>query len=305
MDHLSALVDLVDAQCSLSGAVIASGDWGIHLPSPRSLKLLVIKARFWIQEEAEAPFCAEPGDIVVVQSGRSFLMGSSPQLRVGGIARIARDALIAKEVYSSPECMALCCHVTLHTERGRSLLAALPNHILVSGGGSEATILRALYEQLVTELREPGAGSELAVDRLTQLILLQMLRAHSSNEAGKCAVPPQDWVNGLKDPGLSKALNAMRRSPEKRWTLDDLTRITSMSRTCFVEHFRTAMGEPPLTYLRSMRMAMAAKELRDSPKPIALIGRDLGYESESAFSTAFKKTMKVSPKHYRDQLPHN
>ena len=302
MDRLSALVDLVDAQCTLSGAVIARGDWGVHLPSPKSLKLLVIKVGAWFCCGDEEPFFAEAGDIVVAQRGRSFRMGSSSKLALGGDVIVARDFEIAKEAYSSPDCVALACHVTLNNERGRPLLAALPNHILVSGSGGEGQVLRSLYEQLVRELRASEAGSSLAVERLTQLILLQVLRAHSANLAERCAMPGQDWLNGLKDTGLGKALHAMHRDPAHRWSLEELASIASMSRTRFAEQFRATMGGPPLTYLRNMRMAMAARGLEESKRPISEIGHQLGYESESAFSAAFKKTMKVSPREYRDQL---
>jgi AraC-like DNA-binding protein len=302
MDRLSALVDLVDAQCTLSGAVIARGTWGVHLPPPKSLKLLVIKVRAWFCWGDDKPFLAEAGDIVVAQHGRSFRMGSSPKLTLGGDVSVARDSEIAKAEYSSSDCVALACHVTLNNGRGRPLLAALPTHILVSGSGHEAQVLRFLYEQLVRELRAEEAGSSLAAERLTQLILLQVLRAHSASLAERCAVPDQDWLNALKDSGLGKALHAMHRNPEHKWGLEELASIASMSRTRFAEQFRATMGGPPLTYLRNMRMAMAAKGLGASRRPIAEIGHQLGYESESAFSAAFKKTMKVSPKRYRDQL---
>ncbi|HJH20320.1 MULTISPECIES: AraC family transcriptional regulator [Pseudomonas] len=301
MDPLSSLIDLADAQCTLSGAVLANGTWGVQMPAPRSLKLLIVRSAAWFLGEAEFAFYAEPGDVVVLQRGRYWLIGSSPSFELGGEVTIAKEPSLSWEIYSSPDCIALACHVTLNEDHGRHLLGALPMHIVVRSGAPYAQTLRALYEQLVEELRSDEVGSSLAVERLTQLILITILRAYSSSITEQSAFQANNWVKGSGNTGLTKALHAMHRAPAQNWTLAALADIALMSRTSFAEQFRLRLGDAPITYLRNMRMAMAVRALENDLAPVAAIGRQLGYESESAFSAAFKKTMKVSPKQYRDR----
>lgn len=301
MDPLSTLVDLADAQCTLSGAVLARGVWGVQMPAPRSLKLLIVRTGAWFRGEAENAFYAEPGDVVVLRRGRYCLIGSSPSLLPGGDVTIAKEPHLSREVYRSPHCIALACHVTLNQERGRPLLEALPTHIVVHGAGGQAQTLCLLYEQLVEELRSDAAGATLAVERLTQLILVLILRAHSKGIAERSAIEADSWLKGLGDARLSKALRAMHSEPAQRWSLETLADIALMSRTRFSEQFKECLGEAPMTYLRNLRMSIAVKALKTDAQPIASIARQLGYESESAFSAAFKKALQLSPKQYRDR----
>jgi AraC-like DNA-binding protein len=302
LDPLSDLVDLADAQCGLSGAVLAVGRWAASLPSPKSLKLFVMRQSCWFAIEREEPIRVEPRDVVMIRAGRSYVMASEPSIEFGGRIEFASDSDIPTDAYSTDECVALACFVSLNPTRGHLLLDLLPACIVVRGSASQAEGLRLLYEQLVREVRTSGAGTKLAIAKLTQLIFLQVLRAHISTYNEEFGVSSQGWLTALGDNKIALALQAMHTDPSKAWTLDGLAKAASMSRTTFAKRFRLSMGSTPLNYLRDLRMALAAKNLCDPNQTVGSIAYKLGYASEAAFSSAFKKAMKVAPKFYREGI---
>jgi AraC-like DNA-binding protein len=300
LDPLSDLVELADAQCGLSGAVLGSGEWAAELQSPGSLKFFVMRQTCWFTIEHESALRVDPGDVILIRVGRSYCMESQPGVALGGKIAFVKDEFIAFDTYASDECVAMACFVALDDTRGHLLLDLLPACIVVRGSEPEAMGLRLLYEQLVREVRSINAGAKLAVSKLTQLIFLQVLRAHLSVVQDGLPISSQGWLTALGDNKIAHALQAMHQQPARGWTLDELARTVSMSRTSFAKRFRMTMGGTPLNYLRDLRMAIAAKNLCDSNQTVSTIAFDLGYGSEAAFSSAFKKSMKLAPKFYRE-----
>src|SRR6202044_3411074 len=112
------------------------------------------------------------------------------------------------------------------------------------------------------------------------------------------------WLFALADKQMSAAINSMHEDPAYRWTLQELAERSGMSRSTFALKFRQTVGESPTEYLTRWRMLLAGDKLANSTDPISVIALSLGYESESAFSTAFKRVMGCSPRQYsRDRIP--
>ena len=106
------------------------------------------------------------------------------------------------------------------------------------------------------------------------------------------------WYAALADKQLAKALNAMHKNPARHWTVQMLAERAGMSRSVFSQKFKQAVGSAPLEYLTRWRMLLAGDRLANSTEPVSAIALSLGYESESAFSTAFKRTLGCSPRQY-------
>ncbi len=106
------------------------------------------------------------------------------------------------------------------------------------------------------------------------------------------------WFFALADERLSAAMGAMHGDPAQRWTLQELAERAGMSRSSFAMKFKETVGETPMEYLTRWRMLLAADRLESSSDPISVIAFSLGYESESAFSTAFKRVMGCSPRQF-------
>jgi len=115
------------------------------------------------------------------------------------------------------------------------------------------------------------------------------------------SLPPEsnDWLAGLKDPHVGRALNLMHASPARAWNLASLARAVGLSRSALAEHFTRFVGRPPMQYLAHWRMQLAAGQLRVSRDSVAVIAERVGYESEAAFSRSFKKIMGASPGQWR------
>jgi AraC-like DNA-binding protein len=109
------------------------------------------------------------------------------------------------------------------------------------------------------------------------------------------------WLAGLRDPQITRALALLHARPLDEWTADSLAREAGMSRSAFAERFSSLVGQPPMQYLTVWRMHMAAQQLRDGRGSVAQIGFGIGYDSEAAFSRAFKRQFGASPSAWRKQ----
>jgi AraC-like DNA-binding protein len=114
-------------------------------------------------------------------------------------------------------------------------------------------------------------------------------------------LPPDrlDWLAGLRDPHIGRALAEIHRDPAHGWTLESLAHKVAMSRSAFAEHFMKFVGTPPMQYLTNWRMQIAATRLLSTTDSVAVIANRIGYESEAAFSRAFKKVVGAPPSEWR------
>jgi AraC-like DNA-binding protein len=168
--------------------------------------------------------------------------------------------------------------------------------IHVRAASPQATVLRWLLDQLVRERTAELPGASLASTQLAQLIFIQILRAHLE-ASGPLGV---GWLRALGDKRIAPALRLMHSDPARSWQLEELAKAAAMSRTTFVVRFKAVAGVPPLTYLLNWRMRLAERALRAENVPVSALALSLGYTSESAFSNAFKRTIGIAPKRYRD-----
>jgi AraC-like DNA-binding protein len=131
--------------------------------------------------------------------------------------------------------------------------------------------------------------------RLSELMFVDVIRRYLET------LPSErlDWLSGLRDPYIGRALTAIHRNPAQHWTLESLARKVAMSRSAFAEHFTRFVGMPPMQYLTSWRMQVAASQLRGTTDTVMAIANFVGYDSEAAFSRAFKKAVGVPPSEWR------
>jgi transcriptional regulator GlxA family with amidase domain len=149
----------------------------------------------------------------------------------------------------------------------------------------------------MNEMSSDRVGAQLAAREYSQLLFVEVLRAHLSQEE----VLPPGRLRALADGRISPALKLMHSAPDRAWHLDELSKSAGMSRTTFAMLFKSVVGVPPLTYLHEWRMCLAQRALRTGVAPMAELAATLGYASESSFSTAFKRSNGIAPRHYRDR----
>lgn len=300
-DPLSEVLDLVEVRGQISGAFAVRGRWvtGSVITSPLKLSVMVRGRCRLSTDGLDAPIELATGDIAVL-TGRSWLRAEGcteegplvefkpePEdyaLRVGGADFAVDDVVLGGHVDVNPAGMAL-------------LTQALPPVALVRATDSAAPVLRACVDRLVEEVTSQRTGAAFAVRQHAQLLLLELLRAY----LGQAETPP-GWLRALTDDRLRPALALMHSEPGRPWGLEELARAAAMSRTSFAVRFRSVAGVPPLTYLSNWRMLLAQQALRDEDVRIGALAAQLGYTSESAFSTAFKREVGEAPLRYRYRL---
>lgn len=297
-DPFTDILQLTRAQAVLAGGFRASRPWAIRFPVRENIKMSAIlhgSCWFWLEGETE-PTRLEAGDAGLLVAHRSHILASdlgvepidAVELFEGGNRKLAM-------IGDGSDFGFIGGHILLDPSNARLLADVLPTWVHIKAGLPEAETLQWLVKRLVEEARANLPGSQIASVHLAQLLFTEILRAHA-----KSADPmPAGWLKTLADPKAAPALRLMHGDPRRAWGLEELAKACAMSRTTFAGHFKAVSGKAPLTYLTEWRMRLAERALREEATPVALIGRSLGYSSESAFSNAFKRVTGSSPRAFR------
>ncbi|WP_333999748.1 AraC family transcriptional regulator [Burkholderia gladioli] len=298
-DLLSDMLRLVSANPVVAGGFSAGGRWAIRFPKPDKIKFFaLVKGGCWLLIDGWAePLRVESGDIFLLSGQHGFVLASEAaappvdarQLFPGSAA--TRSATIGDGL----DCRQIGGHVRLDPVNGSLLLEVLPPLIHIDGRSEQAAVLQWLLARLVRELEAGALGSSLACTHLSQMMFIEILRAHLARDT---ELSP-GWLRAIGDARLAPALRLMHGEPARAWRLEELAAAAAMSRTAFAVHFREVAGIPPLAWLTQWRMRLAKRALADEQASVAVLAERLGYASESAFSSAFKRVTGVAPSAYR------
>jgi AraC-like DNA-binding protein len=175
------------------------------------------------------------------------------------------------------------------------LLNALPTQVLAKrpAGGNHIEV--DLIQAAVAESEGQRAGSETILARLSELLFVQVLRRYIEQLPERSS----GWLAALRDPCISRALQAIHSDPSRNWTLEALGREAGMSRAVFAERFTDTISETPMRYLAKWRMQLAAALLSHSDLPVEEVAARVGYQSQAAFSRAFKSIVGTTPGKWR------
>lgn len=297
-DPFSEVLRLTKAESLVTGGFRAGGRWAIQFPPPKTTKFFaVVTGRCWVCLDGEEPMQAEAGDVGLLVARRSFILASDPEVPATDAMALfsCADGRFAS-LGEDHDFSYIGGHVLLDSVSGPVLEGVLPPWILVRASSPEAKSFRWLLEELVKESEEELPGASLASAQLSQLLFIQILRAHLKSVSPR----PASWLRALGDARLAPAVRLMHSDPARDWHLEDLARAAAMSRTGFAVHFKAVAGIPALTYLSRWRMLLAERALQDGKTSIADLAASLGYTSESAFSNAFKRANGFAPSKYRE-----
>jgi AraC-like DNA-binding protein len=254
----------------------------------------------WIDDEP--PVEVRAGEVVVLPRNGRHLMASEPGLPVVSAGTLVEPPVnggLARIVHGGGGAMTQMICGFLACEDGfNPLIASLPKVLTLDlqEGASRAWVeasVRFAANELVAGRIAPGG----VVSRLSELLLVEAVRAY----AARLVDAEIGWLKGLQDPQIGRALTLMHRDMAAPWSAETLASAVAMSRSAFMERFRSLVGMPPIRYLTLWRLQSARQLLRESGKSIAQLAHAVGYESEEAFSRAFKREFGVSPAHWREQ----
>jgi AraC-like DNA-binding protein len=300
MDPLSDVLSLLKPCSQLFAAFDAAGAWSFSFPPYDGIKFAaVLQGGCWgIVTGTGHPVRLEEGDCFLLNRGYEIVLTSDlslpPQDSSLIMDAIDRDGIAIHN--GGGEVVLIGGFFTFSSEHAALMLRALPPFANPPRSSNQANVLRWSLEQLKSELGEPMPGGVLVSNHLLHLMLVQVLRLHSMTAPSST---PAGWLRGLSDRRIRAAITAMHAEPAHHWTLEELARIAGLSRTLFAQRFKRLVGETTMNYLMHWRMLLAANRLRHGDESIASIAFALGYESESAFCTAFKRAMTCSPMQYR------
>jgi AraC-like DNA-binding protein len=298
MDPLSDVLSLLKPRSYVSAGFDAGGEWSIQFSDQQELIkcYAVVSGECWLAVEgAPEPVHLRGGDCFVLPSGRPFRLASDltltpaqagavfPPARAGGVVRYngGGDFFLVGSRFA------------VGGNRPAMLLAMLPPIVHIRKEADQAA-LRWSVERMMEELREQQPGGALVAQHLAHMMLVQALRMHLANGSGDGV----GWLSALANKQMAAAIKAIHADPARRWTLQDLAECAGMSRSAFTQKFREVAGTSAMEYLTRWRMLLAGDRLQDTSDSVSAVALSLGYESESAFSTAFKRVMGCSPRQY-------
>lgn len=303
MDPLSDVLALLKPQSYLTSGFDAGGDWAVRFGNQAgTIKCYAVtRGTCWLKvDDVDDPARVAAGDCFVLPSGRSFVLASdlavAPSAAQDVFAGARHGGVV---VYQGGGAVFLAgTRFEVDGRKAQALLGMLPPIVHLEAAEDQAA-LRWSIERMMVEMRESKPGASLAAHHLAHMMLLQALRLYLSRQAGDQV----GWFYALADPHLSTAIGAMHANPAHRWTLGELAARAGMSRSIFAQRFREKVGETPIAYLTRWRMMLAGERLANGRNPLAQTARALGYESENAFSTAFRRVMGCSPRRYARAEP--
>lgn len=300
---ISALLNKMSMESVFCTHSTFSRPWGISMPAIENCMMfhLVIdgKAKLLMQSE---PTELNAGDFIILPkgSGHSLTDGQSSlctPLQDLPIQVVTERFERLEFGGGGQQITMLCGAITFRHPLTLRLLGILPNEILVKNDSSVSKVIQALTQLLSEEALNAEVGSSGAIARLADLLVITALRQYLEKQQDNAI----GWVGALEDTRITKAIQLVHESPSNHWTLDELAAQVGMSRTSFAVEFKRLVGNSPIDYLTEWRMSLAYSDLQNSKSSILSIGMDYGYQSESAFSRAFKKVTGFPPGEVRKQ----
>ncbi len=262
----------------------------------------VLEGAFHLQL-TDGPACrVTPGDVVLLPHGSPHVMGSvldAAPVDAGELIQTPHSLGVARIRHGGGGaatrmvCGFLGGNAPLHP-----LLAHLPSLMTLSLASlPSGEWMAATFSHAAKTMSEGDPGAATVLAKMSELLFVEVVRRHLS------ALPPEEtgWLAGLRDPAVGRALSLLHAQLEGHWTAEALAQAVNLSRSAFAERFTALIGVPPMRYLLNWRMQVAMQKLRETRQSIAEIAFSVGYESESAFTRAFRREQGQPPAAWRRQ----
>jgi len=297
-DALSQVLDGFRLRGSVSAEVAARSPWGFSVTASTDFALLVVlrgRISFDMETVENGHLELATGDVVAMPSGDAFAVRDQPGSPLVPITE-AVPCSDLRLAMPGAQTEFIILHCVLSGGCTNPLRAGLPRLIHLSASDPAATRwLEPTVRLLALEAATPATGRSTALDRLAEVVLVHLIRAWLD---GQC--PERGgWLRALADPQLGRTLAAFHAAPGRAWTIESLASEAGMSRSAFAARFRALTGETPLEYVTAWRMRQAMTMIEAGEQPLKAIVASLGYASEAAFRTAFKRHAGQTPGGYR------
>jgi AraC-like DNA-binding protein len=274
--------------------------WGLTLPPFENCVMfhMVTIGECWIEVDGADAYLLRPGELALVPHGTGHRLSSTPGGTAAKLFDLEREQVseryeILRHGGGGVASTAICGVVQFANPAARQLIQLLPRLITVSAWGSapETEWIQSTLRFMADEARESRAGGETVITRLADILVIQAIRAWIARDP----VAKTGWLGALQDKQIGRAIATVHRHPGNQWTLASLAATVGMSRSAFAERFTQLVGEPAMHYVARWKMQTALTWLKDNDLPLSDVANRLGYDSEAAFSRAFKRVIGMSP----------
>ena len=244
------------------------------------------------------------GDVVLLARNDLHLMGSDlslPAVAGSDIIQPPKDGGLfsIRHGGAGRRTRMICGFLGCASAEGNPVISTLPPllKLNVEQGGA-AEWIRSTFQYAAEEVAAGRPGSETVLAKLSELLFVEAVRRYAE------ALPATQtgWLAGLREPYVARALALLHRDITRHWTVDDLGREVGLSRSALADRFIRLIGVPPMHYLANWRMQVATQKLRNTSASLAQIAEIVGYDSEAAFSRAFKKALGAAPATWRRSI---
>ena len=273
---------------------------------------LIARGSGWAAVSGLPPVRLECGDIVMFPHGDAHVLSSAPGLepqRIGvewvfatrhlpkplpvafhsGVREPGADTPV-----EAADSVLVCGFLGCDLRPFNPLIAALPRLLHLPAARAGEWIARVI-DQAAHESAAPGPGAEAVLERLAEMMFVDTARRYLDSL-------PEDatgWLAGLRDRYVGHALALLHEAPEHPWSMEELGRAVGLSRSALHERFLQFLAQPPMHYLAQWRIQVGSRLLRETNQTVAAIAQEVGYESEAAFSRAFKRLVGLPPATWR------
>ena len=307
MDQVGGLLDGPRARNAFLLRSHLDPPWSMRIQDEAPLTLVaVVRGTAWVVPEGGEPVRLGHGDLAILRGPEPYLVADDPAtapqvLILPGQRCVTPDgteltgmAMRGVRTWGNTEggeTVLLTGTYERHSDTSRRLLEALPDWLVLPAGDFESPLIALLQDEIGKD--EPG--QEAVLDRLLDLLLVAVLRAWFARPEAEAP----GWYRAHGDPVVGPALRLLHNNPAEPWTVAGLAHEIGVSRAALARRFHELVGEPPMAYLTTWRITVAADLLREPGATVGSVAPQVGYGSSFALSTAFKRVRGISPQEHR------
>ena len=276
-----------------------SEPWGLALPALEDILMfhVVISGHRWLEVEGAELCLLQPGDLALVPHGQGHRLLSEPGADAANLFDLPREQVsehyeIIQHGGGGAATRMVCGVVRFDHPAAHQLIKLLPKTIRIEASSSpEMEWMQTTLRLMAAEAKDLRPGGETVITRLADILIIQAIRSWIAQDPAA----QTGWLGALQDGQIGGAITLIHRDPGRDWTVASLAAEVAMSRSAFAARFTELVGEPVMHYVERWRMHVALMWLRDDDTPLADLANRVGYQSEAAFSRAFKRVSGLSP----------
>lgn len=273
--------------------------WGLELPPFEDSLMFhfVTAGRCWLEVPGAEGRMLQRGDLALVPHGEGHLLASAPHMHGEPLFDLPRQLLsdryeILRHGGGGSPATVICGAVRFDHPAAHQLVKMLPKVMTIEAASAgPMEWIDSLLRFMASEAQALRPGGETIITRLADILVIQAIRVWLQQDPAART----GWLGALQDPQIGRSIALIQREPARAWTIASLASEVAMSRSAFAARFTELVGEPVMQYVARFRMQVAQAELKDSDVRLAELASRLGYQSEAAFSRAFKRFVGVAP----------